>query len=221
MSLIVIWVPKYGQRILQYFTFPTHINLTVIIFPTHKEIVRPGKIYPRYEKPMQQFSWYKALCWLIYNLACNPEIQEKVYDEIQDVIGKNVSGIWTALYLSGQHIWILTARKTFCHNKNNVMLPHCRKIRNMKSWMSCNTWICASMKLWDFIHLSLGITHVQHYYFTKYCLVCNMPNFLEYLLYVLYNVICSRGCCSACGQLQTRQQIQQQIAVCFWEKHGG
>ena len=31
-----------------------------------------------------------ALCWLMYNLACNPEIQEKVYDEIQEVIGNDV-----------------------------------------------------------------------------------------------------------------------------------
>ena len=31
-----------------------------------------------------------GLCWLMYNLACNPEIQEKVYDEIQEVIGNNV-----------------------------------------------------------------------------------------------------------------------------------
>ena len=31
-----------------------------------------------------------ALSWLIYSLACNPEIQEKVYDEIQEIIGNNV-----------------------------------------------------------------------------------------------------------------------------------
>ena len=31
-----------------------------------------------------------ALCWLIFNLGCNPEIQEKVYDEIQEMIGNNV-----------------------------------------------------------------------------------------------------------------------------------
>ena len=41
-----------------------------------------------------------ALCWLIYNLACNPEIQEKVYDGIQEVIGNNVSRTWKALLIS-------------------------------------------------------------------------------------------------------------------------
>ena len=32
-----------------------------------------------------------ALCWLIYNLAWNLEIQEKVYDEIKSVTRENVS----------------------------------------------------------------------------------------------------------------------------------
>ena len=41
-----------------------------------------------------------ALCWLIYCLACNPEIQEKVYDEIQEVIGNNVSRTWKAPLIS-------------------------------------------------------------------------------------------------------------------------
>ena len=31
-----------------------------------------------------------ALCWLIYSLACNPDVQEKVYDEIQNQIGDEV-----------------------------------------------------------------------------------------------------------------------------------
>ena len=34
-----------------------------------------------------------ALCWLIYSLASNPEIQEKVHDEIQEVTGENVSDV--------------------------------------------------------------------------------------------------------------------------------
>ena len=32
-----------------------------------------------------------ALCWLIYNLAWNPDMQEKVYDEIKSITGENVS----------------------------------------------------------------------------------------------------------------------------------
>ena len=39
-----------------------------------------------------------ALCWLIYNLAWNPDIQEKVYDEIKSVICENVS-LLNYLYL--------------------------------------------------------------------------------------------------------------------------
>ena len=33
-----------------------------------------------------------ALCWLIYSLACNPEIQEKVHQEIEEVVGDKVRG---------------------------------------------------------------------------------------------------------------------------------
>ena len=34
-----------------------------------------------------------ALCWLIHSLACNPEIQEKVHQEIVEVVGDEVRGI--------------------------------------------------------------------------------------------------------------------------------
>ena len=50
-----------------------------------------------------------ALSWLMYILACNPDIQEKVYDEIQEKIGNSVSkkNLWNDDTIHSSFLWII------------------------------------------------------------------------------------------------------------------